>query len=146
MTTTPNQPPSDRPQILLDATDLFGRKSTQKVSPEVNRQNPHDEFRIGWDKLLALPDTTYDALLQVGVWVGLGAFTPTILGALSFPTVLTYPILLVSGSLLIVGAVAARRNLFNAFPLLYRVALLATGVAIAMYAPSTANLLNFLEF
>jgi hypothetical protein len=126
-----NETPSDRPQILLDATDLIGRKSTQKVSPEVNRQSPHVEFQIGWAEMLRLPDNFCDAVLQMATWIGVGAFIPTLLGALSFPTALTYPVVLISGGLLLIGLIAARRNLINAFPLGYRVALLVLGIAIA---------------
>jgi hypothetical protein len=122
--------PSDRPQILLDASDLFGRKTTQKVSPDVNRQSPYDEFSLGWAELLRLPDTVCDLLLQIGVWFGYGAFTTTAIALLEFPAVLTYPIALVSGGFLLTGAIAAQRNQLNAFPFFYRLALIASGIAV----------------
>jgi hypothetical protein len=131
----PSQP-TDQPKILIETADGFGGKRVQSTTLDTNRQTPDIEFALGWAELLRMPDSFCDVLLQVGVWAGIGAFTPCVLAALSFPALITYPVALVAAALLIVGGLAAKRNLQHALPLVYRIALIAVGVAIALYDPA----------
>jgi hypothetical protein len=128
----PNQS-TDQPKILIETADGFGGKRVQSTTVDTNRHDPFTEFALGWAELLRLPDTLYDLVLQCGCWLGLGSFSAIALVALDFPALLTYPAALVSVALLIVGGMAAKRNLLNAFPLVYRCALALTGATLALW-------------
>jgi hypothetical protein len=123
--------PSDRPEILVNAKGLLKTVGTQTVKLEVNRLDPYREFELGWAHLLKLPDTLCDVCLQVGTWIGLGAFSVSILSILEFPTLLTVPLGVLGGAFLLIGLAASRRNSLNAVPFVYRLVLVSLGVLFA---------------